>query len=155
MIGSRKSKCSFGAPFTRWRRVFEGRHQHGFPDRLPTPPTEWAVPYRKLVREVPLDPELRTADPQVAALLDPILAGRTAGRWDPRRQLRGRHSFLEIRASLVYSRPQQPARSSQRSSICCVSTDSRNGRRRFGATALILSVRASLRPQSGRGLTRL
>ena len=27
--------------------VFEGRRQHGLPDRFPPPPPEWAVPYRK------------------------------------------------------------------------------------------------------------
>jgi len=63
--------------------IFEGRHQHGLPDRLPAPPTEWAVPYRKLAREVSLNPDLRTGYLQAAALLDPVLAGRTAGRWDP------------------------------------------------------------------------
>ena len=50
---------------------------------LPPPPTEWAVPYRKLAKEVALDPDLRTGYLQAAALLDPVLAGRTAGRWDP------------------------------------------------------------------------
>jgi Nucleotidyl transferase AbiEii toxin, Type IV TA system len=65
--------------------IFEGRHQHGLPDRLPPPPTEWAVPYRKLAKEVALDPDLRTGYLQAAALLDPVLAGRTAGRWDPQR----------------------------------------------------------------------
>jgi hypothetical protein len=63
--------------------IFEGRRQHGLPDRLPPPPTEWAVPYRKLAKEVALDPDLRTGYLQAAALLDRVLAGRTAGRWDP------------------------------------------------------------------------
>jgi hypothetical protein len=57
--------------------------EKGLPDRLPPPPTEWAVPYRKLAMEVALDPDLHTGHLQAAALLDPVLAGRTAGRWDP------------------------------------------------------------------------
>jgi hypothetical protein len=65
--------------------VFEGRRQHGLPDRLPPPPTEWDVPYRKLAKEVGLDPDLRAGYAQAAALLDPVLAGRAAGHWDPER----------------------------------------------------------------------
>jgi len=49
----------------------------------PPPPTEWDVPYRRLAKEVALDRELRTGYLQAAALLDPVLAGRTVGRWDP------------------------------------------------------------------------
>ncbi|MGA7871378.1 MAG: nucleotidyl transferase AbiEii/AbiGii toxin family protein [Candidatus Binatus sp.] len=65
--------------------VFEGRRQHGLPDRFPPPPPEWAVPYRKLANEVGLDPDLRQGHAQAAALLDPVLAGRAAGHWDPER----------------------------------------------------------------------
>jgi Nucleotidyl transferase AbiEii toxin, Type IV TA system len=63
--------------------IFEGRRQHVLPDRLPPPPTEWAVPYRKLAKEVGVDPDLRAGYAEAAALLDPILAGRAAGQWDP------------------------------------------------------------------------
>ena len=63
--------------------VFEGRRQHGLPDRFPPPPPEWAVPYRKLAKEVGLDPDLRQGYAQAAALLDPVLAGRATGHWDP------------------------------------------------------------------------
>ena len=63
--------------------VFEGRRQHGLPDRFPPPPPEWAVPYRKLANEVGLDPDLRQGYAQAAALLDPVLAGRATGHWDP------------------------------------------------------------------------
>jgi hypothetical protein len=65
--------------------VFEGRRQHGLPDRFPPPPPEWAVPYRKLANEVGLDPNLRQGYAQAAALLDPVLAGRAAGHWYPER----------------------------------------------------------------------
>ncbi|HEY6421050.1 MAG TPA: nucleotidyl transferase AbiEii/AbiGii toxin family protein, partial [Candidatus Binataceae bacterium] len=63
--------------------VVEGRRQHGLPDRFPPPPPEWAVPYRKLAKEVGLDPDLRQGYAQAAALLDPVLAGRAIGHWDP------------------------------------------------------------------------
>lgn len=65
--------------------VFEGRRQHGLPDRFPPPPPEWAVPYRKLAKEVGLDTDLRQGYAQAAALLDPVLAGRATGLWDPRK----------------------------------------------------------------------
>jgi len=65
--------------------VFEGRHQHGLPSRLPPPPTEWAVPYRKLAMEVGIDPDLRAGYAHAAAFLDPVLVGRNFGRWDPQR----------------------------------------------------------------------
>lgn len=63
--------------------VFEGRRQQGLPDRLPPPPTDWAVPYRKLAKEVGVDPDLRAGYAEAAALLDPILADRATGRWNP------------------------------------------------------------------------
>jgi hypothetical protein len=63
--------------------VFEGRCQQGLPDRLPPPPTDRAVPYRKLAREVGVDPDLRAGYAEVGVLLDPVLAGHTDGRWDP------------------------------------------------------------------------
>jgi hypothetical protein len=65
--------------------VFEGRRQHGLPDRFPPPPPEWAVPYRKQAKEVGLDPDLRQGYAQAAAMLDPVLAGRATGHWDPQK----------------------------------------------------------------------
>jgi len=65
--------------------VFEGRRQHGLPSRLPAPPTEWTVPYRKLAKEVGINPDLRAGYAHAAAFLDPVLTGRNIGRWDPRR----------------------------------------------------------------------
>jgi hypothetical protein len=75
--------------------VFEGRRQHGLPSRLPAPPTEWTVPYRKLAREVGIDPDLRAGYAHAAAFLDPVLAGRNVGRWDPKGP-RGRNLFSEF-----------------------------------------------------------
>jgi predicted nucleotidyltransferase component of viral defense system len=63
--------------------VFEGRRQQGLPDRLPPPPTDWAVPYRKLAKEVGVDPDLRAGYAEAAAMLDPALADRATGRWNP------------------------------------------------------------------------
>ncbi|MGO9452204.1 MAG: nucleotidyl transferase AbiEii/AbiGii toxin family protein [Candidatus Binataceae bacterium] len=65
--------------------VFERRRQHPLPDRLPPPPRDWAVPYRKLASQVSISPELGTGHGEAAALLDPILAGSAEGRWDPKR----------------------------------------------------------------------
>jgi len=65
--------------------VFEGRRQHGLPSRLPAPPTEWTVPYRKLAKEVGIDPDLRAGYAHAAAFLDPVLTGRNIGQWDPHR----------------------------------------------------------------------
>ena len=65
--------------------VFEGRRQHGLPSRLPAPPTEWTVPYRKLDKEVGIDPDLRAGYAHAAAFLDPVLTGRNIGQWDPHR----------------------------------------------------------------------
>jgi hypothetical protein len=56
------------------------------PERLPDPPgPDWRAGYARSVRDAPslpdrdLDAALRT----VRSLLDPVLAGRRAGRWDP------------------------------------------------------------------------
>ena len=65
--------------------VFEVRRQQGLPDHLPPPPTDWAVPYRKLAKEVGVDPDLHAGYAEAAALLDPVLAGRAAGQWNPQR----------------------------------------------------------------------
>jgi hypothetical protein len=38
--------------------VFGERLQHPLTGRLPPPPREWAVPYRKLANEVSISPDL-------------------------------------------------------------------------------------------------
>lgn len=65
--------------------IFEGRRQHGLPHRLPPPPTEWAIPYRRLAKEVGVESDLQAGYAQAAALLDPVLADRAVGRWNPQR----------------------------------------------------------------------
>jgi hypothetical protein len=67
------------------RGTFEGRRQHALPARLPPPPAEWSVSYRKLATEVALDPRLAAAYREAAALLDPVLAGLDVREWDPTR----------------------------------------------------------------------
>jgi hypothetical protein len=64
--------------------VFEKRRQHPLPDRLPPPPRDWTVPYRKLANEVGINPEVRSGYLEAAALLDPVLADKAKDRWDPK-----------------------------------------------------------------------
>jgi hypothetical protein len=45
---------------------------------------DWELPYRKLAKEVGIDPELRVGYAQAAELLAPILAGHLMGKCDPR-----------------------------------------------------------------------
>jgi hypothetical protein len=64
--------------------VFDKRHQQPLPNKLPPPPRDWAVPYRKLANDVGIVPELRSGYIEAVALLDPILAGNARGKWDPK-----------------------------------------------------------------------
>jgi predicted nucleotidyltransferase component of viral defense system len=57
------------------RGTFEGRHQQDLPSRLPPPPADWSVPYRRLANEVGLDGDLVTAHLEAANWLDPVLRG--------------------------------------------------------------------------------
>ena len=66
--------------------TFEARRLQSVPARLPQPPKEWAVSYRRLAREVGIDPDLPTGHAEAAALLDPVLGGLAAGNWDPERK---------------------------------------------------------------------
>jgi len=62
--------------------VFEKRRQHQLPGRLPPPPRDWVVPYRKMATEVGVNSDLRTGYAEAAALLDPDTRrphGRTVG----------------------------------------------------------------------------
>ncbi len=63
--------------------TFEGRGQHALPANLPHPPAVWVVPYRKLAGDVGIDTRLASGHVEAAAMLDPVLAGLSAGRWDP------------------------------------------------------------------------
>lgn len=67
--------------------IFALRGTHSTPKALPSPPAEWAAPFRRLAREVGVPDELAAGHRDAAALLDPILSAEvTAGRWNPTRQ---------------------------------------------------------------------
>jgi nucleotidyltransferase AbiEii toxin of type IV toxin-antitoxin system len=64
--------------------IFSLRKTHTAPATLPPPPIDWAVPFRRLAKEVGVPEELRAGHRDAVALLDPILSEEvTAGRWDP------------------------------------------------------------------------
>jgi hypothetical protein len=67
----------------------EEREQQPLPSSLPPPPTSWEAPYRRLASEVQVEPVLDKAFAEAAAFLDPILAGRADGEWDPQGRTRG------------------------------------------------------------------
>lgn len=66
-------------------QTFQRRRQHPLPETLPPPPADWALAYRRLASELRLDADLATGHSEAAALIDPVLAGRAAGRWSPDR----------------------------------------------------------------------
>jgi predicted nucleotidyltransferase component of viral defense system len=68
---------------TALETTFSERRRHELPSSLPAPPAEWATPYGRLADEVGVEPDLTAAFAVAAAFLDPILAGRSAGTWDP------------------------------------------------------------------------
>lgn len=64
-------------------RVFEARATHELPASLPTPPRDWARPYRALAEEVGFDPELSVGHRLAASFLDPVIADDPGlARWD-------------------------------------------------------------------------
>ncbi len=67
--------------------TFAGRDTHPLPAALPAPPVEWRTAYRRLAREVGLDPDTRTGFALAAAFLDPILGSAVSdrARWEPLR----------------------------------------------------------------------
>jgi predicted nucleotidyltransferase component of viral defense system len=62
--------------------TFAERQQHELPNSLPTPPSEWADPYRRLAAGIGVEPDISAAFAEAATFLDPILAGRSDGTWD-------------------------------------------------------------------------
>jgi hypothetical protein len=69
--------------------TFEERDQQPLPSSLPPPPSTWDEPYRRLAAEVDVEQELDKAFALAAEFLDPILASRADGEWDPRRRTWG------------------------------------------------------------------
>lgn len=62
--------------------TFAERQQHELPSSLPTPPSEWADPYRRLAAGIGVPSDLSAAFAEAATFLDPILAGSSDGAWD-------------------------------------------------------------------------
>lgn len=65
--------------------TFLHRDTHRLPETLPAPPPAWRISYRKLAREVGLDPDLQIGYQLVAEFLNPVLNGTTPAdsNWDP------------------------------------------------------------------------
>jgi hypothetical protein len=57
----------------------------------------WNIPFRKLARDVGLSPDLKAGYVDAATMLDPILAARAKGRWDPLNE----HSGIELSAPVL------------------------------------------------------
>jgi hypothetical protein len=58
------------------QRVFHRRATHAIPERLPLPPRELAIGYRREAGQVKVTPGLQEAHRLLAGWIDPILAGR-------------------------------------------------------------------------------
>jgi nucleotidyltransferase AbiEii toxin of type IV toxin-antitoxin system len=65
------------------RKTFESRGLQRLPTSLPPPPPDWGVAYRRLASEVGVPGDPASGHSVVSAVLNPILAGRARGRWDP------------------------------------------------------------------------
>jgi hypothetical protein len=66
-------------------QTFAFRKTHALPPSLPTPLASWEAPYAAMAREDHLTwPTLAEVTAAAKALLDPVLADRKSGTWDPR-----------------------------------------------------------------------
>lgn len=64
--------------------TFNARETHLLPERMPLPPASWARTFKKLSGEVQLGyVSLEEASEAVSQFLDPILAGKAVGHWNP------------------------------------------------------------------------
>lgn len=63
--------------------TFRSRGLQGLPSSVPEPPPDWETAYRKLAREVGVDPTLSEGLAGARVLLDPILRDERTIRWDP------------------------------------------------------------------------
>lgn len=66
--------------------TFAQRARQPLPTSLPPPPATWADPYKRLADTVDVESDLAAAFARAATFLDPVLAGRTSGQWDPQRR---------------------------------------------------------------------
>jgi hypothetical protein len=81
-----KERIDAGALHEALETTFGQRAQQTLPSSLPPPPESWRELYRRLATEVNVELELDNAFTEAAAFLDPILAGRETGVWDPQRR---------------------------------------------------------------------
>ena len=66
-------------------QTFGFRGTHAVPDSLPAPPDTWEGPYATIAKEDQLRwPTLDEAFEAARAFLDPVLAGLSDSRWDPK-----------------------------------------------------------------------
>ena len=73
---------------TAIQATFTAQGAGEFPSSLPTPPSAWALPFRKLAEDVGLNcTTLEEAARAARAFLDPILGGATQGVWAPERRV--------------------------------------------------------------------
>jgi predicted nucleotidyltransferase component of viral defense system len=63
--------------------IFSRRAAQPVPDAVPQPPADWARSWGTLAAHVPADDDVAGGYAVAAALLDPILADRETGTWDP------------------------------------------------------------------------
>lgn len=68
------------------KSTFGERGLQPLPSSLPPPPRSWEDAYRRLAADVEVEPDLDKAFAGAEAFLNPILAGRTDGQWDPGRK---------------------------------------------------------------------
>lgn len=73
----------------RLRRALEAtfahRATHELPPTLPKPPASWSTSYRRLARDVGLEPGLDHGYASAAAFINPVLDGSARGRWNSQR----------------------------------------------------------------------
>jgi len=63
--------------------TFQARGLQPLPATFPPPPSDWTVALTRHASEVRIEPDVQAGHATVAALLDPVLGGLTARRWDP------------------------------------------------------------------------
>lgn len=66
------------------RATFDSRETHPIPTAVPSPPASWSQAFGLLAKSVGLDDlTLAQAHERMQTFLDPILAGKGSGWWDP------------------------------------------------------------------------
>jgi hypothetical protein len=63
--------------------VFETRGSHVLPTRLPEPPATWKPGLSRIIRDLGREESLNEVHVLVSRFVDPVLARRVSGRWNP------------------------------------------------------------------------